>query len=233
MSRNDKTFGAFGIPIALINSQPEFASEKSCLMNMFTRIICLVLLMSAVIFLAFQTPISPQSTSAQEAVTSKAEKITGDKFKYIERSSKGASVYSVSKPHQEMLRAIDDGLSELFKIAEKSDYRYRRKMQHSDYTIYIARADRTRAGKYSPAIAISARQYAGSKYDKGGFIYVAGMVVSFNPCAFLIAEHSKDFKLVSEVVRYEGEHLVLYHNDRKYFRETADHSKGGGHPILK
>ena len=132
-----------------------------------------------------------------------------------------------------MLRAIDDGLSELFKIAEKSDYRYRRKMQHSDYTIYIARADRTRAGKYSPAIAISARQYAGSKYDKGGFIYVAGMVVSFNPCAFLIAEHSKDFKLVSEVVRYEGEHLVLYHNDRKYFRETADHSKGGGHPILK
>ena len=38
---------------------------------------------------------------------------------------------------------------------------------------------------------------------------------------------------VSNVVRYEGEHLVLYHNDRQKYRETADHSRGGGHPILQ
>ncbi len=57
--------------------------------------------------------------------------------------------------------------------------------------------------------------------------------MSFNPCAFIIAEHTKNFQRVAEVVRYEGEHLVLYHNDRKLYAKTADHSKGGGHPILQ
>jgi hypothetical protein len=70
-------------------------------------------------------------------------------------------------------------------------------------------------------------------YDKGGYIFAAGMVVAYQPCAFLIGEHTKDFNRISDVVRYEGEHLVLYHNDRKRFNETADHSKGGGHPILQ
>jgi hypothetical protein len=37
---------------------------------------------------------------------------------------------------------------------------------------------------------------------------------------------------ITDVVRYEGEHIVLYHNDRRKYRQTADHSKGGGHPIL-
>jgi hypothetical protein len=37
----------------------------------------------------------------------------------------------------------------------------------------------------------------------------------------------------STLVRYEGEHLVLYYNDRALYEKTADHSKGGGHPILQ
>ena len=89
------------------------------------------------------------------------------------------------------------------------------------------------AGQYSPDIAVGAAQYVGSIYDQGGYIYAAGMVISFTPCAFVIAEHTKDFDRISNVVRYEGEHLVLYHNDRKRFQATADHSKGGGHPILQ
>jgi hypothetical protein len=59
------------------------------------------------------------------------------------------------------------------------------------------------------------------------------MVVSFNPGAFLIAEHSKDLNRIREIVRYEGEHIVLYHNDRRRFAATQDHSQGGGHPILQ
>ncbi|MBK8150871.1 MAG: hypothetical protein IPK58_22375 [Acidobacteria bacterium] len=55
----------------------------------------------------------------------------------------------------------------------------------------------------------------------------------FQPCAFMIGEHTKDFNRVSDVVRYEGEHIVLFHNDRKRYQETADHSKGGSHPILQ
>jgi hypothetical protein len=34
-------------------------------------------------------------------------------------------------------------------------------------------------------------------------------------------------------VRFEGEHLVLYFNDRALFNRTADHSTGGFHPILQ
>jgi hypothetical protein len=51
--------------------------------------------------------------------------------------------------------------------------------------------------------------------------------------SFVIAEHTRNFERISNVVRYEGEHLVLYHNDRRRYSETADHSRGGGHPILQ
>ena len=132
-----------------------------------------------------------------------------------------------------MLNAIDKGLTELFAVAEKNGYQ--RRLNYSDYTIFIAKADRTTNSDktYSPDIAIGAAQYAGSIYDQGGFVYAAGMVLGYNPCAFVFAEHTRDFQRVSEVVRYEGEHLVLYHNDRKLYNKTANHSQGGGHPILK
>lgn len=132
-----------------------------------------------------------------------------------------------------MLKAIDDGLTQLFTIARK--HKYSKRLNYSDYTIFIAKADRTKDStkQYSPDIAVSAAQYAGSIYDQGGYIYAAGMVVAFNPCAFIIAEHTKDFQRVSNVVSYEGEHIVLYHNDRQLYNKTADHSKGGGHPILQ
>lgn len=164
---------------------------------------------------------------------SEARRITGDNFTFIARTPKGATVYAVSRPSAVMLRAIDKGLSDLLVVARKNGY-YKR-LNYSEYTIFIARADRTQNGdgQYSPDIAVGAGQYAGSIYDKGGYIYAAGMVLSFNPMAFVIAEHTKEFNRVSDVVRYEGEHLVLYHNDRRRYQETADHSRGGGHPILQ
>jgi hypothetical protein len=132
-----------------------------------------------------------------------------------------------------MLSAIDLGLRDLFAAAAKNNYPKR--SNYSDYTIFIARPDRLKDinNQYSPDIAIGAAQYAGSIYDKGGYIYAAGMVLAFNPCAFVIGEHTKNFQRVSEVVRYEGEHLVLYHNNRRVYNKTSDHSRGGGHPILQ
>jgi hypothetical protein len=132
-----------------------------------------------------------------------------------------------------MLAAIDRGLTGLFAVARKNGYR--RKLSYSDYTVFIGNADRTSdsTGGYSPDIAVGAAQYAGTDYDKGGYIFAAGMVISFNPMAFVIAEHTRDLNRVSDVVRYEGEHMVLYHNDRRRYSQTADHSQGGGHPILK
>ena len=163
----------------------------------------------------------------------RAEQISGDHFTLTTSTPKGATVYAVNQPSSAMLNAIDTGLTDLFAVARKNGYR--RNLNYSDYTIFIARPDRLKdsAGKYSPDIAVGAGQYAGSVYDKGGYIYAAGMVTSFAPGAFLIAEHTKDLNRVSDVVRFEGEHIVLYYNDRRRFLATQDHSKGGGHPILQ
>ncbi len=175
-----------------------------------------------------------QSASAQnQRVLAQAQSITGDRFTISVRTPRGASVMAVKRPSPAMMSAIDRGLTDLFAAARRNGYRNR--LNYGDYTIYIARADRTTNadGQYSPDIAVKAAQYAGSVYDQGGFIYAAGMVISNQPLAFVIAEHTRDLDRVANVVRYEGEHLVLYHNDRRRYAATADHSRGGDHPILQ
>lgn len=175
----------------------------------------------------------PAQTSADNVLINEAKRVTNDSFPVFAQTPKGARVFAVKQPNSKMLDAIDNGLTDLFAIARK--YKYRKRLNYSDYTIFIAKADRTQDSNknYSPDIAVGAAQYAGSVYDQGGFVYAAGMVLAFNPCAFVFAEHTKDFQRVSDVVRYEGEHIVLYPNDRKLYSQTADHSKGGGHPILQ
>lgn len=178
-----------------------------------------------------------QNTQAQSRVDriliNEANRITGDEFPFSARTAKGARVYSINQPSAKMLDAIDRGLKDLFAVAAK--YKYFKRTDFSDYTIFIAKPDRTKDfnGQYSPDIAVGAAQYANSIYDKGGYIYAAGMVLAYNPCAFIIGDHTQNLERVSEVVRYEGEHLILYQNDRQFYNQTADHSKGGGHPILQ
>jgi hypothetical protein len=166
-------------------------------------------------------------------ILAQAERYSGDRFTIALRTPNGASVYAAERPSPAMLGAIDRGLTDLFAVARRSGYG--RRLRYSDYSVFIARPDRTKDpdGKYSPDIAVGAAQYAGTDYDKGGYIYASGMVVGFDPASFLIADHKTDMARVSNIVRYEGEHLVLYHNDRRRYSATADHSKGGGHPILK
>ena len=181
----------------------------------------------------FITGLAQIADGQNRTVLAEAERISGDRFAVSVRTPMGANVNAVKKPSTAVLKAIDQGLTDLFAVARK--YQYRSRLKYSDYTIYIGKADRTKdyVGDYSPDIAVASAQYTGTVYDKGGYIYAAGIVVAFNPCAFLIAEHTKNLERVSNVVRYEGEHLVLYHNDRRRFNETANHSKGGSHPILQ
>jgi len=190
-----------------------------------------IISMFAVGFILFQN--AEAQSRADRVLISEAQRITNDTFYNFSQTPNGARVYSVNQPGYKMLNAIDDGLTKLFTLARQ--YNYRNRLNYSDYTIFIAAPDRAKNGnkQYSPDIAISAAQYAGTVYDQGGYIYAAGMVMAYNPCAFIIAEHTKDFQHVSDVVRFEGEHLVLYHNDRKFYNKTADHSQGGGHPILR
>jgi len=185
------------------------------------------------IFFLLSLIVGGQAAFAQTNAMAKAQKVTGDRFTFRASTPEGANVYGAKRPSAAMLEAIDKGLTDLFVVARKNGYR--QKLNYSDYTVFIANADRQKSadGSYSPDIAVGAAQYAGTDYDQGGYIFAAGMVISNNPCSFVIAEHTKEFNRVSDVVRYEGEHLVLYHNDRRRYTATADHSKGGAHPILQ
>lgn len=177
--------------------------------------------------------VGAQARRADARLVARAEHYTGDEFSFETSTPKGARVLAVRRPSAEVLEAIDSGLTDLFAIARR--HKYSSRLSHADYTVFIARPDRTRdsAGAYSPDIAIGAAQYAGSVYDKGGYVYAAGMVLSMEPCAFIIGEHDRDFQRISNVARYEGEHIILYHNDRRLYSKTADHSRGGSHPILQ
>lgn len=171
--------------------------------------------------------------AAGSALVGRAQQITGDRFQFQTTTNAGVRVYSVSRPNRASLNAIDRGLTQLFAAARRRGYRAR--LSHAEYTVFIARPDRTRNadGAYSPDIALGAAQYRGSVYDQGGYVYAAGMVLSNEPAAFIVAEHERDFNRIADVARYEGEHLVLYHNDRRLYAQTADHSRGGSHPILQ
>ncbi|HEV2708230.1 MAG TPA: hypothetical protein VGV59_20105 [Pyrinomonadaceae bacterium] len=170
---------------------------------------------------------------ANAQLLAQAERITGDRFGIETSTPRGVRVYAVTRPRPQLLRAIDDGLGELFAVARRRGYRAR--LNYADYTVFIARPDRMRdsSGAYSPDIAVGAAQYAGSVYDQGGYVYAAGMVLGFQSTSFIIADHDREFTRVANVARYEGEHLVLYHNDPSLYQRTLDHSRGGSHPILQ
>jgi hypothetical protein len=185
------------------------------------------------IAIASQIVIAQRGRTVDSRVVARAQQITGDRFSVVTSTANGVKVVALSTPRREVLDAIDRGFADLFAVARRHGYRNR--LNYGDYTVFVARPDRTKdsAGQYSPDIAVAAGQYAGSGYDQGGYIYAAGMVLAYNPSAFIIAEHERDWQRISNVVRYEGEHLVLYYNDRALYERTADHSRGGGHPILK
>jgi hypothetical protein len=192
----------------------------------------IVLVLIASLLCAVQAT-AAQMRSVPSALIARARQLTGDNFQFVTSTPRGVTVLARSQPRAEVLRAIDQGFSDLFTVASRHGYRNR--LHFSDYTVFIGRADRVKdsSGQYSPDIAVPAAQYAGSVYDQGGFIYAAGMVLAFNPGAFVIAEHERDFGRITNVVRYEGEHIVLYYNDRALFERTNDHSRGGSHPILQ
>jgi hypothetical protein len=181
-------------------------------------------------------PVSAQRAARQyvdPSLVGRAQQVTGDQFSVATTTPRGVTVVARVMPRAEVLNAIDQGFAELFAVAQR--HGYRNHLSFRDYTVFIGRADRVRnsAGQYSPDIAVGAAQYAGTAYDQGGYVFAAGMVIGYSPSGFVIAEHERDFGRIANVVRYEGEHIVLYHNDRRLYAQTADHSRGGSHPILQ
>lgn len=193
----------------------------------------LKLLMIAMLLTSFPGDLGARSSQQKSQLVVRAEQVTRDRFQVSTTTPQGVRVVAVTAPRAEVLAAIDRGFAELFAVARRHGYRTR--LNFGEYTVFIGRADRTKdsSGQYSPDIAVPAGQYAGGYYDQGGFIYAAGMVLANNPPAFVFAEHERDLSRISNIVRYEGEHIILYHNDRSLYQKTADHSRGGAHPILQ
>jgi hypothetical protein len=193
------------------------------------------ILLVAIVLIAIAAPIAiaQRDRSVDSRLVARAQEITGDHFSVVTSTTNGVTVVALTTPRREVLEAIDRGFADLFAVARR--HGYRNHLNYGEYTVFVGRPDRTKdsSGQYSPDIAVAAGQYAGSGYDQGGYIYAAGMVLAFNPSAFIIAEHERDWQRISNVVRFEGEHLVLYYNDRALYERTADHSRGGGHPILQ
>jgi hypothetical protein len=188
----------------------------------------------AILIISFFASASAQpGRPISRELVARAEQVTGDRFAVFTSTPQGVSVLARTMPSAQTLKAIDQGFIDLFLVARK--HGYTNHLSFGEYVVFIAKADRTAdsSGQYSPDIAVPAAQYAGGYYDQGGYIFAAGMVLANNPSAFIVAEHDHDFSRISNVVRYEGEHLVLYYNDRALYQRTADHSKGGGHPILQ
>lgn len=187
---------------------------------------------SGILATGFANSIDAQ-TRQDRQLMARAEGISGDVFPVKTSTPNGVRVYARQQPRMEVLRAIDSGFANLFAVARRHGYRAR--LDYFSYTVFVAKADRLKdsTGAYSPDIAAPAGQYAGSEFDQGGFVYAAGMVLAFNPSAFIIAEHEQDVERISQIVRYEGEHIILYFNDRPLYEKTKDHSHGGGHPILR
>ncbi|HEX8748299.1 MAG TPA: hypothetical protein VF717_14080, partial [Pyrinomonadaceae bacterium] len=118
-----------------------------------------------------QRPADAQQGNADRKLVAYAQQISGDTFPVAIRTARGVRVFARTQPRAEVLRAIDDGFSELFQIARR--HGYTRRLNYSDYIVFIGRADRLKdsQGNYSPDVAVPSGQYAGSGYDQGGFIY--------------------------------------------------------------
>jgi hypothetical protein len=118
----------------------------------------------------------------------------------------------------------------IFAVARRHGYQSH--LSFSDYTVFIARADRNKdsSGQYSPDIAVPAGQYAGGYYDQAD----SSMPPAWSWHSTLPPLSSPSMSAIfriSNIVRHEGEHHPLLQRSRSLF-PTADHSRGA-HPILQ
>src|SRR4051794_35414564 len=95
-------------------------------------------LSSIILFACFASTASGQNQN----MLAEAMRFTGDRFTVSIKTPKGASVYAVTRPSSTVVNAIDKGLTDLFAVARKNGYY--RKLNYSDYSVFIGKADRTK-----------------------------------------------------------------------------------------
>ena len=87
-------------------------------------------------------PYTRRQSSVNSGLVARAQQVTGDRFTVATTTPRGVTVVARVMPRPEVLRAIDNGFADLFAAAARHGYRSR--LNFRDYTVFIARADRTR-----------------------------------------------------------------------------------------
>src|SRR5687767_13670823 len=113
-------------------------------------------LLLAVVGLSLAPVAAIPPRSVHPALIARARQVTGDNFVVTATTPRRVTIVARKTPRPEVLRAIDQGFSDLFAVSRRNGYRAR--LNFSDYTVFIGRADRVRdsGGQYSPDIAVGA-----------------------------------------------------------------------------
>jgi len=126
--------------------------------------------------------------------------------------------------------AIEQGIQATQKRTRR---KYGTSLNLTDYIVAVVRGERDSDG--NPSYGLPAGPYAGSEYDKGGYILVAGqMLTAGAPYGNIIVlpEHTDNFEHMQRAAEYEAEHVELAWWDGDEFEATKIHGQGKGHPII-
>lgn len=156
-------------------------------------------------------------------------------LKVVEHTPLGVKVNS--EKGFPLLNAIDDEFRAVQAIVAARGW----VINPAEYTVHIfaSARDYNADNVYSPCfkLYISAGSwYDESDYDQekgkaGGWIYAAEWVVDLQAKRFVITQNNSA-TYTRECIHNGLDHIVLFHNDIDWYGRTADHSSGGGHPIL-
>ena len=149
---------------------------------------------------------------------------------------KGIQVRSRTNINQALFSEMDTGLDRLFVIARTAPNNYSFTISHSEFKIWLL--PRSPLCVSGPGFLVKDTEliYNGSEYDKDpdpnrSIICAAGMTIfqGINAAApgMVVAD---DFGHMQAVVRYEGEHGLLFFVDQERYFATQFHPPP--HPIL-
>ncbi len=156
-------------------------------------------------------------------------------------SPKGATIYpeaGVTVDETEK-RMIDQGLDSVFRKVrcnypnhpnahpDHPGFRY------GEWDIAVFESELTPAG--NAAFRVPVDGYAGTRWDRGGFIYAAAMVTGVVGETYTIAlpdVKAGKYEAFKNGADYEGEHWWLATVDADKYEATKVHGAGQGHPII-
>lgn len=153
--------------------------------------------------------------------------------KGAKQTPKGATAYSYQSITHSNMTEIDRGLDRVFDVSRRV-YKYTNLLNHGDYRVILFKQSRLCDGLSVPAFAVNAPDYDGTEYDRDprpgyGAVCAAGLSAEFEFPLIVVVQNDS---IIAEATRFEGEHEILYHNDRWRWQETLFHANGQGHPLL-